>query len=128
MYARLERCEGPECPHCGCNQSEILQQPQPAGETRSWWGSGLARCGHCRATFHFQEMPAVTTPESIVEHQEPLIDRLPEVPVAVPYVTVCCPQCGSDQTRVTSTRRPIRRHKCKACEHRFKSVERKNAE
>lgn len=123
MYARLERCEGPECPHCGCNQSEILREPQPEGETRSWWGSGLARCGHCGATFHFQELSQPTVPAPVVEHQEPVIETPAEEPVAVPYVTVTCPKCGSDQVRVTSTRRPIRRHKCRECQHTFKSVE-----
>jgi len=36
---------------------------------------------------------------------------------------VRCPDCGSAETRVTSTRKPIRHHKCIACGKAFKSCE-----
>lgn len=41
-----------------------------------------------------------------------------------------CPRCGSGETRIVATRPKvadvarIRRHKCKKCEHPYKSVER----
>ena len=38
-----------------------------------------------------------------------------------------CPACGSQRVRVTSTRLPVRQHKCKECGHPFKSVERASA-
>jgi len=45
---------------------------------------------------------------------------------AVPYYPVRCPQCGSSDVRVTSTRRyGLRYHKCRHCSAPFKSVERR---
>ena len=34
-----------------------------------------------------------------------------------------CPLCLSEETRVASTRRPVRHHKCLKCGHCLKSVE-----
>jgi hypothetical protein len=42
----------------------------------------------------------------------------------VNYPVKGCPSCGSPNVKVTSTRKPIRHHKCEACAARFKSVER----
>lgn len=43
----------------------------------------------------------------------------------VRYQILCCPKCGSEKVRVTSTQRPIRHHKCKECDAVFKTIEEK---
>ena len=47
----------------------------------------------------------------------------PAKPDGVTYHILRCPECNSDQVRVTRTVRPIRYHKCKDCGCNFKSVE-----
>lgn len=39
------------------------------------------------------------------------------------YRRVRCPRCGSTNTRVHTSRAPVRYHRCRDCNHRFKSVE-----
>lgn len=58
-----------------------------------------------------------------VDHAEPVIDGERAAPVPVRYQILCCPKCGGENTRVTSTQRPIRHHKCKDCGQTFKTVE-----
>jgi len=44
----------------------------------------------------------------------------------VKYHVVCCPNCGSEKTRIVRSGRdihPIRYHKCYQCDHNFKSVQ-----
>ncbi len=42
---------------------------------------------------------------------------------AVIYYPIRCPKCRSKNTRVTSTVKPVRYHKCDNCGYSFKSVE-----
>jgi DNA-directed RNA polymerase subunit M/transcription elongation factor TFIIS len=151
-YARLDLCEGPECPNCGCCDAEILREPVKVEETASrWWPIGRARCRNCGSEFSFDEIrepetrnsnleirnkpempkPKIQMPPPLsqqtpppLEHEEPAIG-LPgeEAEAGVPYVCVVCPKCKSKKVRVTSSPLPIRRHICKDCGYRFKSVE-----
>ena len=57
--------------------------------------------------------PALTTPVAEVTTQH----------VLVAYHIICCPACHSDDTHITRTVRPVRYHKCRACDHTFKSHE-----
>ena len=41
----------------------------------------------------------------------------------VTYTRLRCPQCHSAETEVSSTRKPIRYHRCLLCGQRFKSIE-----
>ena len=100
---QFDRVEGPACPSCGCEDSvEVGQFVR--------WGKPATRrrCGHCRETFVAAD-PADT---------EPTDD-------AVAFIPIRCPVCKSPETRVTSTRKPVRYHRCNACKHTFKSVERR---
>lgn len=59
-----------------------------------------------------------------VETQEPVIDgEREDRPKPVRYQILCCPECGSEKTRVTKTERPVRHHKCKDCGATFKTTE-----
>ena len=153
-YGTLDLCDGPECPRCGCQDTEILAPPRPESEVQrdgwfasqrrgqrqsssqpavelpqppsidngngQWDAPGRAVCKHCRKTFFFRQR---AEPEPDVKATEVEVTREP--PASVPYFVVTCPACESTDTRVTSTQRPIRRHKCRKCGHPFKSVERK---
>ena len=124
-FERLERCAGPACPKCGCEDAEILEEPKsPVPEGGSWWGSGRARCNNCRNVFHFKEIPpapVVEYQEPVVEHQEPILDS----PGPAEFVTVhkpICPGCGSKQVRVTHSLPAFRRYQCRDCKRRFKRL------
>jgi Zn finger protein HypA/HybF involved in hydrogenase expression len=84
-----------DCQHCGCNISKVLGQQ--------------IVCDHCGSV-----MGTVT--------REPVAESQPSTSAVVWHV-ITCPDCGSDETKVTSTRRPIRHHKCLACQSCFKSYE-----
>jgi len=46
-----------------------------------------------------------------------------KIPV-VRYMPTRCPSCGSEKTRIYSSRdRPVRYHKCNDCGQNFKSIE-----
>lgn len=120
-FERLDLCDGPACPKCGCQDAEILQEPKDP-QKKSWFGSGRARCNACRRVFHFKPVVDVAPPvehhEPVVQHQEPVVD----VP-AVPYQMIrkpLCPECNSPKVRVTDTRAHLRRYQCKECKARFK--------
>ena len=110
-----------------------VKLPQPGGidESRGngqWYAAGRAVCKHCRIIFSFRERsgPAVLTVEDAEDRRgEHPPEQQPQTPASVPFYVVACPACESTDTRVTSTQRPIRRHKCRKCGHPFKSVERK---
>lgn len=122
MSTVLDRCSGPPCPRCGCQDSEILQWPNN-GE--SWYATGRARCRHCGTRFAFRpartqprptdEVSPVTSPE--IAHQEP--PPLSTRPIRVVSDPTLCPQCGG-KAKVASTRPGYRRMKCSACGHAFK--------
>jgi transposase-like protein len=106
---RLHEIKGAPCPKCGCQDTERVQR---------WgrWGATSQRyqCRYCRTAFWADT-------EQAEEQNEPSgID--PDAPVA--YQITHCPHCGSGCTKVTSTRKPIRHHKCMECGKTFKSHER----
>lgn len=65
---------------------------------------GRWRCNHCGSTF----LAASSVSFEII---------------AVEYHVMRCPICGSEKTKVYSTVRPVRYHKCLYCGANFKSVE-----
>lgn len=96
----LQRCTDPTCPDCGCNESRVISQ-------KPHWGKVLQRrqCTACGRVFRANaEKPADSC-------------------YAVTFHVVRCPLCQSEETKVTSTQRPVRYHKCEKCGHNFKSVE-----
>ena len=120
----LERCDGPECPVCGCLDTV------PCLARNRWGGGSVARfrCRNCGKVFRQgprwngqdrQDQQEKAT----AEEPEPPANREVSPGGAVIYRAVHCPQCGSADVKITSTRRPVRHHKCKACGEAFKSVE-----
>jgi Zn ribbon nucleic-acid-binding protein len=105
--------QGPACPRCHSQLSDVIQY-----STR--WGlpSVVRRCVHCGYTFS----ALVPTPEDTIRPDPPR----PAAPPFVLYPMIHCPECNSVQTRVTSTRKPVRHHKCDNCGHCFKSHENLN--
>lgn len=98
----LEPVDGPDCPKCGCPDSELLSRVQHFGATHQ-----RRMCRHCGRTWIVPEAAAA-----------------PRVERAVIYSLIRCPRCQSSATRIYCTRRPVRYHKCDSCQHTFKSVER----
>lgn len=90
----LERINGPECPTCGCRDGETLRAHG------ALWGEQRPRrrCNHCGRTF---------------------TAGLAYRPAKQPH----CPECGSPNTKITSSPLPIRWHKCQDCDAAFKTVE-----
>lgn len=122
LSAILSRCNGPECPHCGCTDSRILEEPNPAAGRGSWWGAGRAKCGYCRREFSFRELPQEAVSEretqAMVE-DEPMREEIPMIAVVtqldvktIPVVT--CSNCET-QMKVTSTLKTLRKYKCATC-------------
>ncbi len=108
----LQRCDGPECPECGCCDSDVLN--------RYRWGDQEfehVACNHCDKRWQVKVSAngngQVKAPDKAAANR------------GVVYHVMRCPdpQCGSKNIRVTSTRTPIRHHLCKDCGKRFKSVE-----
>lgn len=104
----LKKLTGPECVHCGCEDSAVVKQYEWRGLV---WEA--RRCSHCGHTFN-TESPDLTT--NMVE--KPISDR-------VVMLVVRCPNCGEDWPPVRSTVKPMRYHKCMKCNYTFKSVERR---
>jgi transposase-like protein len=128
-FVHLEKCDGPECPVCGCQDAKI----QPGRPRWGRPGSERYRCGACGHVW--TEIPADWAEKQEANRgngQErppppPPPQQPPPPPVSRPggviYRPVRCPECQSADVKVTSTRRPTRHHKCKACGHTFKSIE-----
>jgi len=100
----LAELKGPACPRCGCRDGETLM-----GQVRRGQPGNLKQCRYCSRRFW---VPA----EGHAQAESTPLEG------AVAYVSVRCPRCDS-QARVTSTRSPLRWHKCVSCGHTFKSVE-----
>jgi len=133
-YARLDRCNGPPCPHCGCEDVEIAPLPTPprrcpgqSGPVESWYRQAQVRyrraqCRACYAEFYVEDIeqsePVIETPQlPPIEYQgvmlspAPLDYKLVKVPI--------CPVCRSENVRITSTREFLRHYKCE-CGETFK--------
>lgn len=141
---RLDRCEAPPCPKCGCQDLEIAKPAKPrrrrpgeqqAEPTESWWGrsgqrSLRARCRHCGRVFHIQK---VEQPASVGQEAAAVSPQLPPIvhegvmlspaPVDLDYKLVkkyVCPSCKSERVYVTTTRKAVRYFKCRECNETFK--------
>ena len=83
-------------------------------------GRGKAQCNACTRTFSVSkvdsEPPPIGFQTADVQHHEAKIPQ-------VRYQILLCPKCGSEKLKITSTQRPLRRHLCKDCGHRFKTIE-----
>jgi len=117
---------GPACPRCGCTDTMVLKLPSQ----ESWYGSGRAKCGFCGRGFHFTvDLPTDTQAVPVETQQSPPHSTRDSGRERVYFRPVRCPECGSKETKVarkmpTKEGIPtIRYHKCKACNHSFKSVE-----
>jgi transposase-like protein len=114
----LNKCDGPECPYCGCNDTK-------KAEFLGRWGLSLTKwqCNHCGSTFTVREREADPPASSGNGHH--VIDETQ--PKLIVYPLIRCPVnqegCGSTNTKVARTKRPIRYHKCQDCGKSFKSVE-----
>lgn len=104
----LDRATDPPCPTCGCEQSDLLAR-RAREETRTVGGVRSTRivlvsdwqCDHCGR-----------------EHSTRVEVR--EQPTA--FGRTLCSICGSERTRVTSTRDAVRHHRCRECDWRFKTA------
>lgn len=122
----LDPCPGPDCPDCGCNDVRVIAPPSPG----SWFArAGRAKCKHCGRVFAVQPPSEQNNPRPTLE-PEPMPVLTCPPPITTPidgagvvYHILRCPGCRSDDVQTTSTRRPIRYHKCRACGETFKSVE-----
>ena len=109
---------GPACPTCACPDSSIVERG-----TR--WGrpTERRRCRFCGREWHApvddeqndKHEDQNDKPESGEPTHRPVVYRMARRPK--------CPECGSENTKVISTRRPIRHHKCRDCGAAFKSSE-----
>lgn len=141
----LDRCDGPECPMCGCRDATILREPadpsDPDGwiahleqnvapgsykpeKWRSglWWQTGRARCNHCGLEHSYRPDPPHEGDEEELDDElddEPPVPR----PASTPASETTCPACGGSRYWVYKTRTldngsNVRYRKCKDCQHR----------
>lgn len=100
----LERCTDPACPRCGCNQSRVVSTAPGL-----FGGKSEQRaCGACGKLFNCLAAEPESADESLA---------------GVVFRKLRCPQCHGSNCLVTSSRAPIRYHRCGDCGARFKSVE-----
>lgn len=81
------------------------------------------RCDHCGHQWR-QYAPVAETQPAISEPKTQNLYQPAPRPATVyrPASRACCPECGSNKTRTTSTRGRVRYHRCRDCGNRFKSV------
>lgn len=109
-FARLDRCVGPACRRCGCQQATILREPV-AGD-HSWWGTGTAKCSHCGLVFGIKA--ADLEVEQIAEAEpDPKPEPTPKIEQRT-IAVVTCEWCNVAM-KISSTRKTIRWHKCPQC-------------
>lgn len=132
MNSTLNRCAGPPCPRCGCQDVRILQMPQSDGNT--WYPSGRATCNHCHTRFAFRrrdpsqpqqiEDPKPTElPPVAVQEFGPMSTRVDVGPPSVSIATdpTRCPVCGAT-AKAYSTKGRTQYRKCPDCGKRFKTL------
>lgn len=114
-YDRLNLVTGPECPECGCADSEVLSsRPAVSGreEEMQLWTIERRQCRHCGCQFG----------NRAAREAEAETERGP-----VMHAPATCPKCRSRRVPVRSTQTMdglVRRyHKCKDCGLKFKSIE-----
>lgn len=106
---------GPPCTNCGCRDCKILQESAEVGEESlvvggnpetadrwqrsAWWGSGRARCNHCRTEFAYREVK--TNAESS----------------SVDAAKTICPECDGKKYYVYKTKGEKKYRKCRDCGH-----------
>lgn len=118
----LRRVNNPECPACGCNASTIITRGR---------GTRTAKDGDVTNTIIStrrcdNDQCGRLWTHSEAEQPAPAAESPPAPPPrrdGVTYYVIRCPKCQSKRTKVTSTRKPIRLHKCLECQNTFKSVE-----
>lgn len=110
-----------DCRRCGCNDVSVVEERRRFGQP-----SQRLHCNHCQLTW-WEHPPSWEKPDD-----GPTAAEIAEADqYAVEFVVIRCPRldratgrrCGSTDTRVTSTRPPIRYHRCNSCGQPFKSVE-----
>ena len=107
------------CDHCGKLFSAI---EKGGGRT---WSEVIADAGdHGEEEEHNDQLDDVAE-DDLEDEEEDEEDGGELVDGAVEYHVVRCPCCGSRDTKVYTTKRPIRYHKCLAdgCGLTFKSTE-----
>jgi len=110
----LTRVTGPECPECGCEASEVIQDKV--------WGQEieLRRCNDCGTQF---QHGAKAWPDPNKAKADDDSGDGSGFAGAVIYHILRCPACQSPNVKTTSTRVPVRHHKCHDCGENFKSLE-----
>jgi ssDNA-binding Zn-finger/Zn-ribbon topoisomerase 1 len=78
------------------------------------------QCRHCNKSWR-----AKVTPEPEKTLPEKVVAAVTKLAGAIPYRVLRCPHCDSKDTVITSTRKPVRHHKCKneKCKKTFRSME-----
>ncbi len=127
---QLDRCMGPACPNCGCQDVELLREPIPdTPDKKSWFGSGLAECNHCHRQFHYKQLPDQPPEDRLPEEalpEEPeaeLVAADPDPPqierAVIPVVT--CEDCDT-KMKITTVKKHVRYHKCPKCGNTAKTA------
>jgi transposase-like protein len=117
----LSPITGPECPRCGCQDSSVIRRGVRWGQPWS-----RRRCHNCGEAWACNDPPPAAPGDARLaagDDAVPIDPPPPDPDRGVIYHVVRCPNCGSDHCKVTSTRRPVRYHRCDDCGHTFKSVE-----
>lgn len=125
----LQLVDGPQCPGCGCADSAVLYTRTRTTTRFDDAGMPVAtfeqeserrRCAFCGRAFSVRYDPIEASADG------PGIDEGLAAVMYVPGKRPQCPACRSGETKVTSTRKGgTRYHKCKACDHSFRSHERR---
>lgn len=100
----MQKIVGIECRACGCEDSTVVRLRKWRGLT--WEDRACENCGE-----------SFTVPQPSDIEPEPIADAVIVTPIR-------CPKCGCSKPPVASKKSEIvRQHKCTACQHSFKSIE-----
>ncbi|MFZ5831450.1 MAG: hypothetical protein ACOY3P_15300 [Planctomycetota bacterium] len=120
MFTRIT---GPACPHCGCEDSRILEEQEQEGR-RVEIGEPVVLL---RRTYTYRQCRLCWRSfEHTTEWEESR--QRQEADTGVPYVALRCPVCNSKAVKTTRTmpaagRARVRYHRCSGCSATFKSTE-----